>query len=187
MPPYAGTAIRLKKEGSMLNTPEEKLEHLFDEFVWAWYLTCLPTDRRKRRAVLPPPLVHDLLTSRRIAELILTRYDEAFASKRIDLRSLAHQYRDSRKYAARDMSHSLSRFTLCGGDVTQIKNELFQFQLRALLLPQSIEAMQEELRHQVSWMYAYFTPSERVFLDEIAVWHTEQEASALSGEPPRNA
>ena len=162
----------------MLKTPEEKLEHLFDEFVWAWYLTCLPTDRRKWRAEFPPPLVHTLLTSRRIAELILTRYDEAFASKRIDLRSRAHQYRDSRKYGVRDRNHDLSHCSLYGGDITQIKNELFQFQLRALLLPQTIEAMQNDLRNQVSWMYATFTPSERVFLDEIAVWHAEQEASA---------
>jgi len=164
----------------MLKIPEEKLEHLFDEFVWAWYRTCLPSDRRKLRAIPVPPQVHDLLTSRRIAELILTSYDEAFASKRIDLRSLAHQYRDSRKTAARDMSHHLSRCTLCGGDVVQIKNEFFQFQLHALLLPQTIEAMQEELQHQVSWMYACFTESERVFLNEIAVWHAEQEASARS-------
>lgn len=162
----------------MLNTPEEKLEHLFDEFVWAWYLTCLPTDRRQRRSMLPPPLVHDLLTSRRIAELIMTRYDEAFASKRIDLRSMAHQYRYSRKYSARDTSDHSLRYTLSGYDAVHIKNELFQFQLRALLLPQTIEAMQEELRNQVSWMYAYFNPSERVFLDEIAVWHAEQEANA---------
>lgn len=175
----------------MLKTPEEKLEHLFDEFIWAWYRTCMPADRRKLRTIPVPRQVHDLLTSRRIAELILTRYDEAFASLRIDLRSRAHQYRGSRKFAARDMSYHLSRCTLCGGDVVQIKNELFQFQLRALLLPQTIEAMQQDLRHQVSWMYACFTASERVFLDEIAAWHAEQEASArsmrASGDTTRRA
>ena len=164
----------------MLTTPEEKLEHLFDEFVWAWHLSCLPTDRQKWRAVQPPSLVHDLLTSRRIAELILTRYDEAFASKRIDLRSLANQYRYSRKYSARDRSNFLSHISICGYNAVQIKNELFQFQLRTLLLPQTVEAMQKELEHQVSWIYAYFSVSERVFLDEIAVWHAEQEASANS-------
>jgi len=159
----------------MLNTPEEKLEHLFDELIWAWYLTCLPADRRSMPQKALPEEIEYLLTSPMIANLILTRWQEGLAP-RLDglawhaklIRSVERLTQKARsEYTASERAELRKSLRIAQAYLEEHKQRMAQLSLTR-------EALVWQLCDQVPWMLATFTRSEQQMLSEIATWYCRQ-------------
>jgi hypothetical protein len=158
----------------MLDTPKEKLEHLFDEFIWSWYNTCLPSDLNKMPKMNVPYEIRILLISPMIVELIFTRWDEGLQDRlygidfltklvnEIDKKS-QNKYSDFSKFERLELYGVMRKARYCIKEHNQ----------RMKQLPDTKQKLRRKIISQLPWMFATFTHSERAMITEIAAWYCE--------------
>lgn len=157
----------------MLDTPEKKLEHLFDEFIWAWYRSCLGVDRKQKPMLVLPEKVRILLTSPLILNLILTRWREGLSIcfHGINITTVRlNELNEMHKIIHKTSDENIQLFY---EELYETRKLINDHNRRIRRLPSTEQELKEQVEKQALWMYKFFTVSEREMVNEIADWYCE--------------
>ncbi len=157
-----------------MDTPEELYEYYYDQFIWSWYLTCLPDDRYFIAKRVMPENVRILLTSPMIANLILTRWDQALRDRINGAAQLYNEVLKLEHMSRRKMSQYSKEERREIRQYIKVSREYFDDHvLRIENLPMGSGESARLIYNQAPWMYGYLAKCDNDAILKIADWYCE--------------